>query len=540
VTDAHAPSSGPPAAGIDALVGRVLAGRYRILSCLGDGAMGAVYLAEHLRIGRRDAIKVLRPEIAQDAEAIARFARGARNVSSIRHPNVCTIYDFSDAEDGLQYLAMEYVAGVTLKAVLDRERRLEPARAVRIALHIAAALQAAHDAGIVHRDLKPANVMITPQPGGDDEVKVVDFDIAKGPQHNEGEELTRLGFVIGTPEYMSPEQLTGERIDGRSDLYSLGVVLFRMLTGALPFRASSTQEVMVQRLTVKPFRLSDVLPDVEFPPALEDVLERAQALRRDDRYADAAAFSRDLDAILRGIAPVRAGDSAADDVPATMLVSPNSAARPAVTASAATAAAVKRRGLLLAAGLAALAVVAVGATVLLPRLGLERDTAVATPELRETDTADRPEPLAPVGDAGSSGTADPAARPAGNGARGAVDVGGPGAAPGPQGGGSPGDATPVPPPVQPPAPRAEAVADLLERQREVLSTLPQGTRLAAIRDTAQRAWSRSTSRSDSTEAAAILAEAALLARDYAECRRWAQRGASLNPSAFRILLEGCP
>src|SRR6185503_19217270 len=187
------------------LTGQVLSGRYRIIAKLGEGAMGAVYLGEHLKIGRRDAIKVLRAGIAGDAEAIARFTRGARNVSAIRHPNVCTIYDFSDTADGQQFLAMEYVQGETLKDILDRERRLEPQRALDIAAQVADALQAAHDVGIVHRDLKPGNIMVERRIDGSDGVKVVDFDIAKGPSESEGAEVTRLGFVVGTPEYMSPE-----------------------------------------------------------------------------------------------------------------------------------------------------------------------------------------------------------------------------------------------------------------------------------------------------------------------------------------------
>jgi serine/threonine-protein kinase len=286
-------------------VGTILAGRYRIVRLLGEGAMGAVYVGEHLKIGRHDAIKVLRGPMAFDAESIARFNRGARNLSAIRHPNVCTLYDYGETEDGSPFLAMEFVTGETLKDLITREHTLEPARALRIALQVADALDAAHDAGIVHRDLKPANIMIERGRDGSDVAKVVDFDIAKGPEP-EGDEVTRLGFVVGTPEYMSPEQLTGERLDGRSDLYSLGIVLFRMLTGELPFRGASPQDIMVERLTQQPRTLADVAPARTWPPGLQAVLDRALARDRAQRVADAGDLARELRAVMaaQGIADI--------------------------------------------------------------------------------------------------------------------------------------------------------------------------------------------------------------------------------------------
>ena len=309
------------------LVGTVLAGRYRIVQRLGEGAMGTVYLGEHLRIGRRDAVKVLRDTLSADRETIARFMRGARILSSIRHPNVCTIYDFSDTDEGLQYLAMELVVGESLKDLLDRERVLSPLRALRIALQVADALQAAHEQAVVHRDLKPANIMIVPGKSGEDAIKVVDFDIAKGPRDEEGSEVTRLGFVVGTPEYMSPEQLVGERIDGRSDLYSLGLVLFRMLSGVLPFRSSALQEMMVERLTQPPLTLMEVCPEASFPPGLQAILSRTLERRAEDRYASAADVQRDLAAVLAqsdgspawGAVSTPAAGLPASEVPATQI-----------------------------------------------------------------------------------------------------------------------------------------------------------------------------------------------------------------------------
>jgi hypothetical protein len=320
--DAPGGAPAPAEAAPPALVGTVLAGRYRILGKLGEGAMGAVYLGEHLRIGRRDAIKVLRESLEGDAEALARFSRGTRNVSLIQHPNVCTVYDFGDTDDGRRYLAMEYVPGETLQDLLRREGRLPPARAQAIFAQVAGALQAAHDAGIVHRDLKPGNVMVSPGRGGADAVKVVDFDIAKGSGDGEPGDVTRLGFVIGTPEYMSPEQLLGMALDGRSDVYSLGIMLFRMLAGALPFRAADTQELMVQRLTGSPLRLDEVLPGLAVPAALQAALDRALQRRAEDRFDTAAAFA---DAVAAALAvPAVAGSPASPAfTPAPVEVDPH-------------------------------------------------------------------------------------------------------------------------------------------------------------------------------------------------------------------------
>ncbi len=228
------PGRGPADAG-DYQIGSVIAGRYRIVKLLGKGAMGAVYLGEHLRIGRKDAIKVLQTSLERDSTSIARFTRGARNASAIRHPNVCTVYDFGETEEGLAFLAMEYVDGESLSDLLKREGALPLERAGDILCQVGDALSAAHAAGIVHRDLKPANVMLAKRHDGSPLAKVVDFDIAKGSVEGEGDEVTRLGYVVGTPEFMSPEQLTGDRLDGRSDVYSMGVLLFRAVPSQAAF-----------------------------------------------------------------------------------------------------------------------------------------------------------------------------------------------------------------------------------------------------------------------------------------------------------------
>ena len=246
------------------LVGSVVADRYHIEKKLGEGGMGAVYLGEHVKMGRKSAIKVMTQSMASNPEAIARFNREAANAARINHPNVCAIYDYGETTDGLIYLAMEFIEGESLSDTLRRERTVPFDRAANILQQTAEALEAAHDLGIVHRDLKPDNIMITPGRGGDDVVKVVDFGIAKAMTGEEGQKVTKTGLVVGTPEYMSPEQLSGDVLDGRSDIYSLALVFFRMLTGALPFQADSAQETMIKRLTDNPMRLGDVLPDQPF------------------------------------------------------------------------------------------------------------------------------------------------------------------------------------------------------------------------------------------------------------------------------------
>ena len=225
------------------LVGQLIAGRYRVIEPLGQGAMGRVYLAEHVKMERRCAIKVMSPELVSDADAISRFNREATNASRIQHPNVATVYDFGESADGLVFLAMEFVPGEALSRICDREHALPAARAANIARQVADGLDAAHDLGIIHRDLKPDNIMIAQAKDGRDIVKIVDFGIAKGTQQGAAgrEALTRTGVVVGTLQYMSPEQLGGDPIDGRSDLYALGCMLYEALTGQVPFSASTGQ-----------------------------------------------------------------------------------------------------------------------------------------------------------------------------------------------------------------------------------------------------------------------------------------------------------
>jgi serine/threonine-protein kinase len=272
---------------------------------LGEGGMGRVYLAEHVKMGRRSAIKVMNPSMIHDPDAVARFNREASNASRINHPNVCAIYDFGETADGLVFLAMEFIEGEPLTDLLMRERVLPIARATNIFLQTAEALQVAHELGIVHRDLKPDNIMLTKGRGGADTVKVVDFGIAKAVGGAEAsQKVTKTGLVMGTPEFMSPEQLSGDNVDGRSDLYSLALVFYQMLSGTLPFEASTVQETMIKRLTEEPAKLKDTRPDLSFPPGLQAVLDSALMRSPTQRYQSVAKFAADVAAVTGGGRPV--------------------------------------------------------------------------------------------------------------------------------------------------------------------------------------------------------------------------------------------
>ena len=282
------------------LIGSIIADRYLVLSKIGEGGMGQVYLAEHVKMGRKSAVKVMNPGTVNDADAISRFNREAANASRISHQHVAQVYDFGETPDGLIYLAMEYVEGEPLTDVLQRDGALRPERAGEIVRQVGEALSVAHDMGIVHRDLKPDNIMLARFRDGADCVKVVDFGIAKAI-NNEAQKVTKTGLLIGTPEYMSPEQIAGDPLDGRSDIYSLALVAFNMLTGKLPFPSKTAQESVIMRLTEPPMRLAQMRPEIAWTPAVQEVMDRA--LQRDAalRYPSASEFGRALSAAVQGL-----------------------------------------------------------------------------------------------------------------------------------------------------------------------------------------------------------------------------------------------
>ena len=275
------------------LAGEVVAGRYLVRRRLGEGGMGEVYLAEHVRMGRPCALKVMRAELAANVDAVARFNREAAHASRVSHRNVAAIYDFGESESGLVYLSMELVEGEPLRALLERAGRLPAARALAVVAQVADALDAAHALGIVHRDLKPDNVMIARERDGTELVKVVDFGIAKASD-GETRHVTRTGRIVGTPEYMSPEQLAGDPTDHRADVYALALLAYALLTGDQPFAAETAQDTLVQRLTTAPRRLAELCPEVPWPTAVQAALDRALARKPAERQASAGALARDL------------------------------------------------------------------------------------------------------------------------------------------------------------------------------------------------------------------------------------------------------
>ncbi|MEO8881346.1 MAG: serine/threonine-protein kinase [Gemmatimonadaceae bacterium] len=284
----------------DDIIGSIIADRYHVIRKLGEGGMGQVYLAEHVKMGRMSAIKVMTSALANDVDAVGRFNREAANASKISHPNIAAIYDFGETSDGLIYLAMEFVEGESLTKLCEALGALPAPRAAEIARQVASALEAAHERGIVHRDLKPDNIMISRGRDGADLVKVVDFGIAKAAE-GAGQKVTRTGLVVGTPEYMSPEQLTGDTLDGRSDLYALGLVTFNMLTGMLPFTGQTTQEALLKRLTDRPLSLAEARTDLVWPAPLQAVLDRVLSRLAADRYQHASEFGEAIVAAVRGM-----------------------------------------------------------------------------------------------------------------------------------------------------------------------------------------------------------------------------------------------
>ncbi|HEY0928774.1 MAG TPA: serine/threonine-protein kinase [Gemmatimonas sp.] len=306
-TNIFCPADGSTLRAADAdgdLIGSVVADRYLVTDLLGEGGMGKVYLARHVRLPLQAAIKVLRPELLRDPASVARFNREAANASSIEHERVARVFDFGETADGLVYLAMEYVNGPTLKSLLAQEGPLNAQRTSVIVRQVADGLDAAHRMGIVHRDLKPDNILVQKDDEGGDKCKVVDFGIAKAIGSNEKESgLTRTGFVVGTPEFMSPEQLLGAVIDHRSDVYALALVAYQCLTLDLPFDGNTPDRGMTARLVAEPRKLSVVRADMQWPAALQSVFD--QALDRDPtkRTASAGAFAKAFEAALKAPAP---------------------------------------------------------------------------------------------------------------------------------------------------------------------------------------------------------------------------------------------
>jgi len=349
-------SSGPGAAGsaaaeTDPLIGTVLSDRYRLDALLGEGGMGKVYSAEHVLMRKRLAVKILHRELTAVPEVVARFEREAMAAANIDHPNVAAATDFGKLSDGSVFLVLEFVQGRNLRDEIA-QGPMHVERALLIARQISSALNAAHGLDIVHRDLKPENVMLVEKGGDPDFVKVLDFGIAKvpiGETHGDsgGKPITKVGMVFGTPEYMAPEQALGQPVDGRADVYALGVILYEMLAGVRPFSSKSPVGILGQQLSKSPPAVAERVPGLFVPPAVEHLLQRLLAREADERVASAADAVSAMEALL-GHAPgsgarlftMAAGSPAAPppssphissipdlEAPIPILMPPNAAAR---------------------------------------------------------------------------------------------------------------------------------------------------------------------------------------------------------------------
>jgi tetratricopeptide (TPR) repeat protein len=280
--------------GGDKFVGKTLPGGHHILDLISVGGMGRVYRAQQSALGRTVAVKIIHPHLLSDENSALRFMTEARAASQLNHPNSVSVFDFGRTEDGQPYLVMEFLRGKDLARVAYEEGPLPFNRIVDVLRQVLAALGEAHDLGIVHRDLKPENVILEPLRRGGDFVKVVDFGLAKLKADTQSPSVTSPGIVCGTPDYMAPEQGRGDSIDGRSDLYSVGVILFQLLTGRLPFEAESPTQVVMMHLTIPVPDPRQVAPERVIPEPLVAVVFRAMSKDSRDRYQDAAEFAEAL------------------------------------------------------------------------------------------------------------------------------------------------------------------------------------------------------------------------------------------------------
>ncbi len=264
----------------DPLIGKTVGGRYRVAGVLGEGGMGRVYNAEQ-QMGtsvRRVAVKTLLAQFAKDPQTVARFMREVGTVSELEHPNTIKVYDFGQIEgSGELYIAMELLQGQALEDALASGQPMAPERVDRIVGQVCGSLQEAHDKGIVHRDLKPANIFLTTRAGEEDVVKVLDFGIAKrdGKDSKQEQKLTQQGTILGTPPYMSPEQFTGKELDNRSDIYSLAILVYEMLTGRLPFEADTPWQWMTQHMQAQPYPFESTAGAATIPTKMRQAILHA-------------------------------------------------------------------------------------------------------------------------------------------------------------------------------------------------------------------------------------------------------------------------
>jgi serine/threonine protein kinase len=294
----------------DKLIGRVLGGKFRLDALLGEGAMGRIYVARQLLLDKDVAIKVLHQHLGGEERVARRFHREAKAASRLSHTNSVQILDFGGTDDGVLYIAMEYLDGEDLQIILDHDHPFSCRRIGNILGQTLRAIDEAHHAGIIHRDLKPENILVQSDRHGNDIVKVCDFGIAKILE-GEGQSITVDGFVCGTPQYMAPEQARGEDVDARLDIYAAGIVLYQMLTGVPPFTGETALGIITKHLTDDPVPPRKKRPDLGIPASLEAIALKAMSKNRNDRYASAGEMADVLEAAIGALgaeANVRLGD----------------------------------------------------------------------------------------------------------------------------------------------------------------------------------------------------------------------------------------
>jgi eukaryotic-like serine/threonine-protein kinase len=302
MTDGPPSGAFPQAPPAPSLVGQILDGRYRIIKLIGEGGMGEVYAAEHIHIEKKYAVKLLKPEIVSNAEAVKRFQQEARSSSSIGHRNIIAIDDFSQLPDGRIYMCMELLNGAALNDMIQHPMGAD--RLLNILIQTGHGLAAAHAKGIVHRDMKPENIFVTIGPAGEDIPKILDFGIAKVSGNDGQNHLTRTGTIFGTPFYMAPEQALGNPVDARTDIYAMGVIMYECFAGSLPFQGESFMGILTQHITTdaEPVAQRAAKAGRSLPNGLADVITRCMRKNPAERYATMDELVTDLIAIYRGVA----------------------------------------------------------------------------------------------------------------------------------------------------------------------------------------------------------------------------------------------
>ena len=285
------PFAGPRTVDFSKLSGQLLDNRYQVVKKVGEGGMSFVYLAQDTNTGEKVAIKILSPALIKDPTAMARLRREAALGGKLAHPNVCHIIRLGETTAGFVYIVMPFVQGELLCDRTVRLGHLPLDVTAGFVKDMTAGLHVAHELGIIHRDLKPENIMIVARPDGSERAVVMDFGLAKERQMSpEVQKLTATGIVLGTPEFMSPEQLRGKTLDPRTDIYSLAIMVYEMLTGKLPFDGRTQQEIMIARLKGEPIPIRTKRPELDFPVGVEKVLGKALSRDPDHRYASTLEF----------------------------------------------------------------------------------------------------------------------------------------------------------------------------------------------------------------------------------------------------------